>query len=67
MTFACQYYDSVLSTRGNRSRIETKFHPDGIKLPTYRCSLCEFTFRKISDSEQHMRTQHPRFTNYCRA
>ena len=67
MTFACRYCDSVLSTRGNRSRHETKFHPDEMKLPTYHCSLCEFTYRKMSELEQHMRTQHSAFTNCCRS
>ena len=67
MTFACRYCDSVLSTRGNRSRHETKFHPDEMKLPTYHCSLCEFTSRKMSELEEHMQTQHSRFTNCCRA
>ena len=67
MIFACRYCDSVLSTRGNRSRQETKFHPDEMKLPTYHCSLCEFTSRKMSELEQHMRTQHSRFTNCCRS
>ena len=33
MTFACQYFDSLLSTRGLRSQFETKFHPDEMKLP----------------------------------
>ena len=67
VTFACRYCDSVLSTRGNRSRHETKFHPDETKLPTYHCSLCEFTSRKMSELEQHTRTAHSRFTNCCRA
>ena len=67
MTFACRYCDSVLSTRGNRSRHETKFHPDEMKLPTYHCSLCEITSRKMTELEQHMRTQHSRFTNCCRS
>ena len=63
----CRYCDSVLSTRGNRSPHETKFHQDEMKLPTYHCSLCEFTSRKMSELEQQMRTQHSRFTNYCRS
>ena len=66
MTYPCRYCDSVLSTRGNRSRHETKFHPDEMKLPTYHCSLCEFTSRKMSEPEQHMRTELSRFTNCCR-
>ena len=67
MTFACWYCDSVLSTRRHRSRHETKFHPDEMKLPTYHCSLCEFTSRKMTELEQHMRSEHSRFTNCCRS
>ena len=67
MTFACRYCDSALSTRGNSSRHETKIHPDEMKLPTYHCSLCEFTSRKMSELEQNMRTEHSRFTNCFRA
>ena len=66
MTFACRYCDSVLSARGNRSRHETKFHSDEMKLPTYHCCLREFTSRKMSEMEQQVRTQHSRFTNCCR-
>ena len=67
MTFAFRYCDSVLSTRWNRSHHETKFHPDEMKLPNYHCSLCDFTSRKLSELEQHMRTEYSRFTNCCRA
>ena len=38
-----------------------------MKLPNYHCSLCEFTSQKLSELEQHMRTQYSRFTNCCRA
>ena len=56
-----------LTPEENRARHETKFHPDEIKLPTYQCSLCEFTSRKPSELHQHMRTQHSRLTNCCRS
>ena len=57
MTFACRYCDSVLSTRGNRSRHEKKFLPDEMKLPTYHCSLCEFTSQKMSELEQNFKVR----------
>ena len=66
MIFACRYCNSVLSFRGNRSRHETKFHPDQMKLPIYHCSLSEFISRKMCEVEQHMRTERSRFTNCCR-
>ena len=67
MTFDYWYCASVLNTRWNRSRHETKFHPNEVKLSTYHCSLCKCTSRKMSELEQHMRTQHSRFTNCCQA
>ena len=67
MGFQCRYCDSILSTKGNRSRHEHKFHPDEIGLPVYQCLLCEFTCRKISLLEEHMKTAHQRFTNCCQS
>ena len=67
MGFQCRYCDSVLSTNGNRSRHEHNFHPDEISLPIYQCSLFEFTWRKISLLEEHMKTAHQRFTNCCQS
>ena len=67
MGFQCRYCDSILSTKENRSRHEHKFHPDEIGLPVYQCSLCEFTCRKISLLEEHMKTAHQRFTNCCQS
>ena len=63
----CRYCDSILSTKGNRCRYERKFNPDEIGLPVYQCSLCEFTCRKISLLEDHMKTAHQRFTNCCQS
>ena len=67
MGFHCRYGDSILSTKGNRSRHEHKVHPDEIGLPVYQCSLCEFTCRKISLLEEHLKTAHQRFTNCCQS
>ena len=63
MGFQCRYCDSILSTKGNCSRHEHKFHLDEIGLPVYQCSLCEFNYRKISLLEDLMKTAHQRFTN----
>ena len=65
MTYNCRYCGAVLSTRGNRSRHETRFHPDEMNLLTYHCSICEFISRRMNELEQHMRSQHPRFTYCC--
>ena len=65
MTYNCRYCEAVLSTRGNRSRHETRFHPDEMNLPTYHYSISEFTSRRMNELEQHMRSQHSRFTNCC--
>ena len=65
MVYLCRYCDSSLSTASNRTSHEHQFHPDEPGLPTCQCSLCEFTSRKIF--EQHMRTEHSRFTNFCRS
>ena len=67
MGFQCRYCDPILRTKGNRSRHEHKFHPDEIGLPVYQCSLYEFTCRKISLLEDHMKTAHQRFTNCCQS
>ena len=67
MGFQCSYCDSILNTKGNRSRHEHKFHPDEIGLPVYQCSLCEFFCRKISLLEDQMKTAHQRFTNCCQS
>ena len=64
MVYLCRYCDPELSTASNRTGHEHHFH---LGLPTYQCSLCEFTSRKISNLEQHMRTEHSRFTNCCRS
>ena len=65
--YLCRYCDSSLSTASNRTKHEHHFHPVELGLPTYQCSLCKFTSRKISNLEQHMRTEHSRFTNCCRS
>ena len=63
MVYLCRYFDSSLSTASNWTRHEHHFHPDELGLPTYQCSLCEFTSRKISN----FWTEHSRFTNCCRS
>ena len=67
MVYPCRYCDSSLSTASNRTRLEHHLHPDELGLPTYQSSLCKFTSQKISNLEQHMSTEHSRFTNCCRS
>ena len=67
MDFQCRYCESILSTEGNRSRHEHNYHPDEIGLPVYKCSLSEFTWRKISLLKEHIKTAHEQFTNCCQS
>ena len=65
LTYNCRFCEAVLSTRANRSRHETRFHPDEMNLPTYHCSICEFTSCRLNELEQYMWSQHSPFTNCC--
>ena len=67
MTYSCRFCSSTFSTPGNKSRLETRFHPDECGLQYYQCSICEFSSRKMSPLEEHMRTVHTKFTKCCRS
>ena len=67
MVYLSRYCDSSLSTASNWTRHEHHFHPDELVLPTYQCSIGEFTSQKISNLELHMRTEHTRSFNCCRS
>ena len=67
MTYSCRFCPSTFGTPGNKLRHETQFHPDEYGLPHYQCSICEFSTRKMSPLEEHMRTVHSKFTNCCRS
>ena len=65
MTYSCRFCPSTFSTPGNKSRHATRVHPDECGLPHYQCSICEFSTRKMSPLEEHMRTVNSKFTNCC--
>ena len=67
MVYSGNFCSATFSACGNRSRHQHKFHPDDVGLPVCNCSLCAFNSRKLSELEQHMRTCHSKFTNYCRS
>ena len=67
ITYSWRFCPSTFSTPGNKSRHETRFHPDECGLPHYQCSICEFSTRKMSPLEEDMRTVHSKFTNCCRS
>ena len=67
MTYSCRFCPSTFSTPGNKSQHETQFHPDECSLRHYQCSICEFSTRKLSPLEEHMRTIHSKFTIFCRS
>ena len=67
MVCSCNFSSVTFSTCGNHSRRQHKFHPDKIGLLVYNCSLYVFISLKLSELEQHTRTCHSKFSNFCRS
>ena len=67
MVFNCNFCSAIFAKRGNQSHHEHRYHPDEVGLPVFTCCICTFTCRKLSELQQHMRTFHQKFTNYCQS
>ena len=67
MVFNCKYCSATFANRGNQYCHEHRYHSDEEGLPAFTCFICTYTYRKLSELEQHMRTCHQNFSNRCRS
>ena len=63
--FPCEFCGVEIKLKPNLYRHKQRFHPDELGLPTYRCSLCTFSCRSLTEMETHFNSHPDQLCNLC--